>query len=50
MPRPSSNPPNPWESTSVEWLGPPPEAKLEVYEERAKTVLSRNDSPDVPFT
>ncbi|MCZ6598315.1 MAG: PA0069 family radical SAM protein [Planctomycetota bacterium] len=50
MPRPSSNPPNPWESTNVEWLGPPPEAKLEVYEERAKTVLSRNDSPDVPFT
>ena len=39
MPRPVSNPPNPWESTHVEWLGPPPEAKLEVYEERARTVL-----------
>ena len=49
MPRPVSNPPNPWERTSVEWLGPPPEARPEVYEEEARTILSRNDSPDIPF-
>lgn len=50
MPRPVSNPPNPWASEHVEWLEPPPPARLEVYEEEAKSILSRNDSPDVPFT
>lgn len=49
MPRRVSNPPNPWESTEVEWIGEPPPATLEVYEEDAKSVLSRNDSPDLPF-
>ena len=44
-----SNPPNPWASSTVEWLEEPPEAPLEVFEERAKSVLSKNDSPDVPF-
>lgn len=43
-----SNPPNPWASTHVEWLEPRP-ARLEVYEERAKSLLVRNRSPDVPF-
>lgn len=43
------NPPNPWEHTRGEWLDAPPMAKLEVFEERAKTVLSENDSPDVGF-
>ena len=50
MPRPVSNPPNPWASTAVEWLEPPPPARLEVFEETAKSILSKNDSPDVPFT
>ena len=49
MPERVSNPPNPWESTSVEWLGPAPEARLEVFEERAKSLLTKNDSPDIPF-
>ncbi len=44
-----SNPPNPWATTSVEWLGEPPPAQLQVYVERAKSFLSRNESPDVPF-
>lgn len=48
-PLPVSNPPNPWSSTELEYLGPPPDARLEVYEEQARTVLSANDSPDVPF-
>jgi DNA repair photolyase len=49
MSRPVSNPPNPWHSRHVEWLEEPPAARLEVFEEEAKTVLSSNDSPDVSF-
>ncbi|HNQ21920.1 MAG TPA: PA0069 family radical SAM protein [Phycisphaerae bacterium] len=44
------NPPNPYLSQHAEWLVPPPPAKLEVYEERARSILSRNDSPDLPYT
>lgn len=49
MPRRVSNPPNPWASTEVEWLEAPPDVQVEVYEEDAKSILSKNDSPDVPF-
>lgn len=49
MPRRLSNPPNPWHTTSLDWLGEPPEVALEVYEEEAKSILSSNDSPDIPF-
>ena len=49
MPRRVSNPPNPWSSTEVEWLEEPPPVELEVFEEEAKSILSENDSPDVPF-
>ncbi len=49
MPRPVSNPPNPWASTHVEWLEEPPDAALEIYEEEAKSILSHNDSPDLGF-
>lgn len=44
------NPPNPYLSEHREWLGPPPKARIEVYEETSGSILSRNDSPDVPFT
>lgn len=44
------NPPNPWHSTYVDYLGAPPKAEVKVYEERARSILSKNDSPDVPFT
>ena len=44
-----SNPPNPYISAHHEWLEPPPAARLEIYEEHAKTILSENDSPDLPF-
>ena len=50
MPRPISNPPNPWSTTYVDWLGDPPPSELQVFEERAKTVLSKNNSPDLNFT
>lgn len=44
------NPPNPWLSHSVEWLGEPPETKLEVFEETdTRTIISHNNSPDVSF-
>lgn len=47
--RPVANPPNPYHEAGVEWLGPPPEARVEVFEEEARSVLTRNDSPDVGF-
>ncbi|CAN5743236.1 MAG: radical SAM protein [Pyrinomonadaceae bacterium] len=44
------NPPNPWLTHSVEWLGEPPEAKLEVFEEtETRGIITHNDSPDVGF-
>jgi DNA repair photolyase len=49
MLRPVSNPPNPWESASVEWLEEPPAAALAVFEEQARSIVSENDSPDVGF-
>ena len=50
--RPISNPPNPWLSTEVEYLEdePPPGARLEVYEDHTREILSANDSPDVGFS
>jgi len=49
VPRPVSNPPNPWLSQHVEWLEEPPDAALEVYEESAKSLLVENKSPDLGF-
>lgn len=49
MPRPVSNPPNPWSTRHVELLGPAPPAALAVYEERARSIVSENDSPDLGF-
>jgi DNA repair photolyase len=50
MRRLRSNPINPFHEAHVEWLEPPPEVELEVQEIEAKSILSRNDSPDLPFT
>ncbi|MFB6352135.1 MAG: radical SAM protein, partial [Bradymonadaceae bacterium] len=44
-----SNPPNPWADGHVEWLGEPPEAELKVFEEEARSILTENQSPDLPF-
>lgn len=44
-----NNPPNPWSSTQVEWVGVPPPAPIEVYLDHTREILSRNDSPDIPF-
>ncbi len=43
------NPPNPYETEYRQWLEPPPAAQVEVYEERARSILSENDSPDIGF-
>lgn len=48
-PRPVSNPPNPWSSEAVEWIGPPPAVRPEVLEDATREILSRNDAPDLPF-
>src|ERR1700716_1795909 len=50
VPRPLSNPPNPWLSTEVEYLDEIPPAELEVYEDHTREILSHNDSPDVGFS
>ena len=44
-----SNPPNPWASAEIEWLGPAPAQRLEVFEEQARSILSHNESPDIDF-
>ncbi|MFL5273478.1 MAG: radical SAM protein, partial [Anaeromyxobacteraceae bacterium] len=49
-PRPISNPPNPWTTTAIDWLGEPPLAQAEVYEDATREILSHNDSPDVGFS
>src|SRR5438477_615489 len=50
VPRPISNPPNPWLSTEVEYLEEIPPAELEVYEDHTREILANNDSPDVGFS
>ena len=48
--RPIDNPPNPWHSSHVDWVGEPPEARLHTYVDATREILSRNDSPDIGFT
>lgn len=43
------NPPNPWHATAVEYIGPPPTQPVQVFVDHSKSILSRNDSPDLPF-
>ncbi len=47
---PVSNPPNPWSDTAIEWIGEPPPARLKVFVDATREILSHNDSPDIPFT
>lgn len=44
-----SNPPNPYCSTHRELLEPSPPVLVEIYEEETGSILSRNESPDLPF-
>ncbi len=57
---PVKNPPNPWASTEIDYIDAPdpedptralaPHQRLTVFEDRSRTILSTNDSPDLPFT
>jgi DNA repair photolyase len=47
--RPVANPPNPWSSQHTELLGEAPDAALQVFEEDARSIVSENQSPDIPF-
>jgi DNA repair photolyase len=44
-----SNPPNPFESQHRDLLEPAGTAKLTLYADDSREILSRNDSPDLPF-
>lgn len=51
-----SNPPNPWLSTSVEYLPSEPGSedgapitRVQVIEDATRTILAENDSPDLGF-
>jgi DNA repair photolyase len=43
------NPQNRFNREQLEWVDEPPNAALELHEERAKSILSENDSPDIGF-
>ena len=43
-----SNPPSPF-LPHLEWLVPPPPSSIEILEDHSRTILSQNDSPDLPF-
>jgi DNA repair photolyase len=44
-----SNPPNPFESQHRDLLEPAGTAELTLYADDSREILSRNDSPDLPF-
>ncbi len=43
------NPPNRFRTTEIEWDENPPETAVEIFEETAKSIITRNNSPDVGF-
>ena len=43
------NPPNPFESQHRDLLEPAPHATLHMFEDTSREILSRNESPDLPF-
>jgi len=47
-PRRLHNPPNPFANTEIDW-DVPVDTKLEVFEERAKSIVAENRSPDIGF-
>lgn len=42
-----NNPPNPYHSQWLEWIDAPPPAKLEIYIEQVKSIVTRITSPDL---
>ena len=50
MSRPVSNPLGRFRSTEIDWDEAPPPARLEIHPDHSRSILARNDSPDIPFT
>lgn len=48
-PRRVFNPPNPWAAHHVEYFEPPDKLRLQIYEDASRTIVSRNQSPDISF-
>ncbi|MEO8798829.1 MAG: PA0069 family radical SAM protein [Polyangiaceae bacterium] len=47
---PVVNPPNPWADSKIDYDdGESPHASLQLFEDHTRTILSKNDSPDVGF-
>ena len=44
-----NNPANPWRTHQLEWLGAPPSVQLSVFEDQSRSILSKNNSDDLPF-
>ncbi|MGE3152297.1 MAG: PA0069 family radical SAM protein [Nitrospiraceae bacterium] len=44
-----TNPPNPYESQHRDWLEAPPAVHVQVFEDDSREILTRNESPDLPF-
>lgn len=49
-PVPLANPPNPWDSTTIDYLGEPPPQAMHIFEDQSRSILAKNDSPDLGFT
>src|SRR5215471_13480446 len=49
-PIPVANPPNPWHSNVIDYVGEAPAAPLQIFEDHSRSILSKNDSPDLGFT
>lgn len=47
--RRAENPVNPFAAATYTWLDEPPPAEVDVREEQARSILTSNDSPDIPF-
>ncbi len=47
--KPVSNPPSPFSTEFRELLQPSASVKPEIYHETVKSILSKNESPDIPF-
>lgn len=48
--RETANPPSRFEEVHVAWDDEAPSARLHVYDDDSKSILAKNDSPDISFT
>lgn len=48
--RPAANPPSRFEEVQLSWDEEAPPARLRVYDDATKSILAKNESPDIPFS